>query len=389
MFAVVVAFFVVMPQLQCLRRGLMNNTVKKTLIYALLALLLIILVAVVAFLCVYRTRLKTMSTIEKLSNYEDYNLYHMDVKYDYSLQEILDNGIVDNQSFTNSILKEVLPLLPIHMEAKSFGCTAFTMETTGGKTLMGHNYDFKLDTSSILVCCEPKDGYKSMAFASLDNLGIKDATKGFSTKMVCLAAPFACLDGINEKGVSIAILTLDSEPTNQVGMDDSKQTIGTSLVVRLVLDYAATTQEAVDLIAKYNMFATAGRDYHFYITDASGDGRVVEFDCDSPTRQMTVTPTPVVTNFFIMYGDKVLPNQKNEQYGHGKERYDSVLDVMAKNKGHETVDTAWAALVASSRESNPEDVTSNTQWSIVYNNTDLTATISLRRNWEDKFLVMF
>lgn len=54
MFAVVVAFFVVMPQLQCLRRGLMNNTVKKTLIYALLALLLIILVAVVAFLCVYR-----------------------------------------------------------------------------------------------------------------------------------------------------------------------------------------------------------------------------------------------------------------------------------------------------------------------------------------------
>ncbi|GEM_PF-5238317 len=54
MFAVVVAFFVVMPQLQCLRRGLMNNTVKKTLIYALLALLLIILMAVVAFLCVYR-----------------------------------------------------------------------------------------------------------------------------------------------------------------------------------------------------------------------------------------------------------------------------------------------------------------------------------------------
>lgn len=62
---------------------------------------------------------------------------------------------------------------------------------------------------------------------------------------------------------------------------------------------------------------------------------------------------------------------------------------MANNKGHETIDTAWEALVASSQEPNPEDVTSNTQWSIVYNNTDLTATISLRRNWEDKFLVMF
>ena len=134
---------------------------------------------------------------------------------------------------------------------------------------------------------------------------------------------------------------------------------------------------------------TSGRDYHFYITDASGDGRVVEFDCDSPTRQMTVTPTPAVTNFFIMYGDKVLPNQKNEQYGHGKERYDSVMQVMAENKGNETVDTAWEALMSAAQEPNPEDVTSNTQWSIVYNNTDLTATISLRRKWDDKFLVMF
>lgn len=368
---------------------LREDYMKKVLLYALLALLLVLVVAVATFLCVYWTRLKTMSTIEKLSNYDDYNLYHMDVKYDYSLQKILDNGIVDNQSFTNSILKEVFPLLPIHMEAKSFGCTAFTMKTKEGKTLMGRNYDFKLDTSSILVCCEPKDGYRSMAFAALDNLGIKDATKSLSTKMVSLAAPFACLDGINEKGVSIAILTLDSQPTDQVGMDDSKQTIGTSLVVRLVLDYAATTQEAVDLIAKYNMFATAGRDYHFYITDASGDGRVVEFDCDSPTRQMTVTSTPAVTNFFIMYEDKVLPNQKNEQYGHGRERYDSVLEVMAKNRGRVTVDTAWEALMASSQEPNPEDVTSNTQWSIVYNNTDLTATICLRRKWADKFLVMF
>ena len=40
------------------------------------------------------------------------------------------------------------------------------------------------------------------------------------------------------------------------------------------------------------MFASSGRDYHFYITDASGDGRVLEYDCNDPARPLTVTPEP-------------------------------------------------------------------------------------------------
>ena len=43
----------------------------------------------------------------------------------------------------------------------------------------------------------------------------------------------------------------------------------------------------------------------------------------------------------------------------------------------------WAALIAASQEPDPEDITSNTQWSIAYNNTDLTADIVLRRHWND------
>jgi len=33
-------------------------------------------------------------------------------------------------------------------------------------------------------------------------------------KLATLTAPFICLDGMNEKGVSIAVLTLDSEPVH-------------------------------------------------------------------------------------------------------------------------------------------------------------------------------
>ena len=38
---------------------------------------------------------------------------------------------------------------------------------------------------------------------------------------------------------------------------------------------------------------------------------------------------------------------------------------------------------SAAQDPNPDDITSNTQWSISYNNTDLTAEIAIRRNWDD------
>ena len=44
---------------------------------------------------------------------------------------------------------------------------------------------------------------------------------------------------------------------------------------------------------------------------------------------------------------------------------------------------SWNALKAASQDPNPAEITSNTQWSINYNNTNLTAEVVLRRNWDD------
>ena len=116
------------------------------------------------------------------------------------------------------------------------------------------------------------------------------------------------------------------------------------------------------------MMATSGRDYHFYITDASGDGRVVEYDCCDASRPLVATPLRSITNFYGMYKEKVKPYQTNGIYGHGKERYDAMEKIFASQTNF----------------TNPEDITSNTQWSIVYDNTDLTAAIVLRRDWQQK-----
>ena len=231
------------------------------------------------------------------------------------------------------------------------------------------------DTSALLVYCEPEDGYRSAVLAALDNVPDADIKK----KLAALTAPFICLDGMNEKGVSIAVLTLDSEPVHQ---NMGKPVIGTTLAIRLVLDQAANTEEAVALLWQYDMLASGGRDYHFYITDAFGDGRVVEYDCESESRKMTVTPVRSVTNFFEIYKDKVLPYQRNGIYGHGKERYDMMEAVFDDTDSYSS-DTVWDALKATSQELSTEDITSNTQWSVSYNDTKLTAEIVLRRKWAD------
>ena len=358
-----------------------KNTLKKRIGVVLLVFVIMIAAIVAVFGSLYFTRFQTIGSISKITDYGDgYNLYRMDVKYDYSLDDLINYGIKDNQTMVDAIVKEALPILPVHIKVPSFGCTAFCITDTDQDVLMGRNYDFKNDTSSMLVYCTPKDGYKSVGFAALDNVSANVPDESLKKKLTALTAPFICLDGMNEKGVSIAVLTLDSEPVFQ---NTGKPVIATTLAIRLVLDRAATTEEAVELLRGYDMFASSGRDYHFYITDASGDSRVVEYNCESNTRELVATPIRTITNFYGLYIDKVLPNQKNGIYGHGRERYDAVEDVLNKETGSYTVDTAWEGLQAAQQLPNPEDVTSNTQWSIVYNDTELTAQIVLRRHWED------
>lgn len=346
-------------------------------------ILAVVIICAIAFTAVYFTRFQTIGTIEKLTDYEDgYNLYTMTVKYDYNTENIIAADFNDTEGFVEAVAKESLPYLPVDIEVPSFGCSAYSASLENGDTIMGRNYDFKLDTSAMLVYCSPKDGYRSMAFTALDNVGANEAEKSLTSRLACLTGPFICLDGLNEKGVAIATLTLDSEPVNQ---NTGKQKIATSLAVRLVLDNAATTQEAVDLLRSYDMMAANGRDYHFYINDASGDSRVVEYDCESEGRELIDTPMPAITNFYGRYIDKVQSNQKNGIYGHGKERYDKVMAVLEPNSGVLSTDDAWRALMDASTEPNPENVTSNTQWSLIYDNSMFTAEITIRRHWGDVF----
>ena len=70
---------------------------------------------------------------------------------------------------------------------------------------------------------------------------------------------------------------------------------------------------------------------------------------------------------------------------YGVERAQAVASVLDAAGASGTEDIAWAALRASAQDPNPTDVTSNTQWSCVYDNTARSVQIALRRNWGDVF----
>lgn len=334
----------------------------------------------------------TIATIDLVSPYNSpYNLYQMRVAYDYNPFKVIRNftekqatykqyGV--DQAAVRAVCEELNIPFQDSISFKPFGCTACNLIGDDGEVRMGRNYDFHADTSGMMVYNAPKSGYRSIAFAPLDNLNVTDPiTDGEKTQERILFAPFACVDGINENGVSVAVLVAGNKPYNPTRQYSYAANIFTTLLVRLVLDWSVSTRDAIDLLTRYNMFATGEYDYHFYINDAEGNGVVLEYDCDSAIRECVVIDKNVVTNFYIKYLHHVDDENK---YGHGKKRYDAVLDVFDKEKGNYTNETVWRALKATAQDAVESD-TSNTQWSVVYNNTQRTADIVFRKNWSDTF----
>ncbi len=161
----------------------------------------LLLLAALVFTGIYFTRFQSMAALQKITDYSDgYNLYRMDIRYRYSLNDLLARGITDDQSMVDAILEEALPLLPVTIQAPSFGCTAFAVVEQDGTACMGRNYDFRYDTSAMVVYCSPQDSYRSVAFAALDNIQANTPEQSLKTRLATLTAPFICLDGMNERG---------------------------------------------------------------------------------------------------------------------------------------------------------------------------------------------
>jgi predicted choloylglycine hydrolase len=178
---------------------------------------------------------------------------------------------------------------------------------------------------------------------------------GFMDKFRMLASVFAPLDGMNEKGLCVAILAIKhSEQTNQ---NTSKPDLTTSSAVRLLLDRAATVDEALELLSQYDMHASADNDYHFAISDASGRSVVVEYI----KNELHAVEIPVVTNHILTPGEYYLIGRKAND-----RRFETLMSHYQAGNGvlsHEELKNALAAAA--------QRGTISTQWSIIYDQSAL------------------
>lgn len=147
---------------------------------------------------------------------------------------------------------------PIKTNENFFGCSAFAVETPDGKQLVERNFDYA-KAGSLLIYRAPKKGYRAYSMVNLAHLGVskEEGTmpETLMGKFSILAAPYGSVDGVNEKGLSVSVLELQTEPTNQ---ETGKTAIITTIAVRMLLDKAATTKEAIALLEKYDMHSSAG-----------------------------------------------------------------------------------------------------------------------------------
>ncbi|MCQ2303007.1 MAG: linear amide C-N hydrolase [Bacteroidales bacterium] len=322
--------------------------------------------------------------LSSLKNVDKGLLYELDYQYDYDLDRLIENDVTSVPSFVKyAVTKMMNPFKAVfHIKSLLPACSAFQAVTPDGDIIYARNFDFTFSepSASVLVRTQPENGYASISMAPFSLVGKKqgDLDDEKSDNSLLIVAPYLLMDGINEKGLAVSVLYLDGEGTEQY--DPDKHDIMTLSAMRIMLDKAADTDEALALMQQYNMFADKTKSeiphsYHFLISDAKGHSVVLEYIHNEGDKSWTMSPVEAkyVTNAYL--------NEGWQHIGHGSDRYEKVRDVYEAKNGVFTEEEAMQLLKEVSQTATAEK-TSNTQWSAVYNLTKKTVKICMARDYD-------
>ncbi len=225
----------------------------------------------------YQTDYGTVTQID------GYPLYRYSYSADYRFDAYLETGRIPYYSTVNA-------------EGKNYGCTCFSV-FGGENRLLARNYDWPEQSTYFFVFTDPLNGYTSVSTVDMYffeyNHSESPAFAGNQNTLRIL--PYYPFDGMNEKGVAVGMNAL---PEGRGPYDANKVTIGELQVIRLVLDYAASTREAITLIRQYNVRMEVPP-IHYLIADSSGHSAIIEFVDGQMNVMENETPWQVTTNFII------------------------------------------------------------------------------------------
>lgn len=348
----------------------------------------------IAIAVIWGGEIKTLASIEQVG--DDPYLYTCEYSAPYDLDAVVDAGIDANAKLVAFVIGKLSRGLykpePATGEEKDpFACTTFQAinSETGDSWIFGRNYDYFKDPSLVLTS-HPRDGYASLSVCDLSHLGysLEKLPTKLASKALCLAAVYAPMDGINEKGLCVSIMAL---PKQAAWQDTGKPVVGTSIYMRLMLDRCATVEEALELTRSLDIRhdQKAGGGYHYLIADAQGHCAAVEFDLHDGWKTL-ITEKPDTVAYMHMTNHLLHPKyyttEENPELGnpHSRSwwRYGEVKTYMDAREGRVTLDEAqeclanvhWKDLVWEN------GTVEDTQWSNVYDQSALTLRL---RDWYD------
>ena len=316
--------------------------------------------------------------IRSLMSFKELNdqpFYEMTYHADYGLDEFLENGAATDDELVSFVTKKILKGVSFEVNPDG-ACSTFIATTPEEDDLFARNFDY-VPSIGLIVRTAPKDGYESISVVNLNHLGLSTEnmpTKSLFNRIITLAAPYAPLDGMNEKGLAIGVLVIEEGVVHQ---DTGKVPITTTSAIRMVLDKAATVDEAIALLKQYDMNSSGETGYHFQIADANGDTAVVEY-INNEMRVLTKEEGYTCATNFVLYNDLNL--------GHGHDRYEKIKETQEATNGIMTEEEALDLLLnvpaqsIRAGEGSSEGIPSDTQWSCVYNLDDLTLQICTSRD---------
>ncbi|MEU4681240.1 carcinine hydrolase/isopenicillin-N N-acyltransferase family protein [Micromonospora sp. NPDC023737] len=154
--------------------------------------------------------------------------------------------------------------------ASPFGCSLFVAAGDRSRPLFARNFDWDPNPAMVLRT-DPPQGYASISLVDLSYLGVGADLSGDRR---LLNAPLLPFDGMNERGLAVGLAADDAARAEPV---PGKPTVGSVRILRLVLDRAATIDEAVAVFTTHNLDFSDGPALHYLLADATGASAVVEF----------------------------------------------------------------------------------------------------------------
>ena len=242
----------------------------------------------------------------------------------------------------------------ITLEDHGFACSSFLVHKKDEDGFyFGRNFDYSNSKATVLLTY-PENGYSSISTVNLSF--IKDNNNSLTEDEIKYFSVYAPVDGMNEKGLTVS--------ANMVGFiyvdnDTPKPDITPSIAIRLLLDKAATVEEAINILKEYDMYQSLNLYVHFAITDAEGNAVVVEYI----NNEMTYVHSPINENFFLTPGDYygnyvfIFSEDNIETLPLPQDRYNIIKERLEKYPTM-TREQVRDTLSASSQE--------GTSWSIVY-----------------------